>query len=451
MRFFNICTTVLVSAMALATLQAKHTPKFDCTDVSNHTLMDPSSLSVSRIIEVRYTPLVQKRITQYTTTQKEYTQKLFTRASEYFPIIEKYLDKYNMPNELKYLAVVESKLRPAARSGAGALGMWQLMSPTAKELGLRRYHSVDERMDIHASTEAALQYLNKLYMRFNDWGLAIAAYNCGGGCVMRAIESSGHQDYWSLAEMLPEETAKFIPEFIAINYLFSNYEAYGLNWEKPNPDKIFTKYVKIYNHKLYLKDVARLLDVDLDTLYYLNPGYKKNYIPSSPAGYNLRIPIRSATKAAVLIDTLSKTERIILSKIPSLIPDDQLLIQEEEPSPYVEWTLVLKKNLDLRKMLKRMQLDYHQIMYWNDIQSYNELLERSTLDICVLRSNASYNYAEYLNPNFQSTEKLKMIDTQYLKGSPRFDAYAKKLRLKVKERAWTDIHGVKLWRPGITS
>ncbi len=135
---YSFIVIFLLFVSILPSLRASSNGTYAKKEGDAHRLLDPNALSVSRIIEVRFTPLVQQRIEQYTTTQKAYTAELFTRASEYFPVIEQYLAKYNMPNELKYLAVVESKLRPAARSSAGALGMWQLMSPTAKELGLRK-------------------------------------------------------------------------------------------------------------------------------------------------------------------------------------------------------------------------------------------------------------------------------------------------------------------------
>jgi membrane-bound lytic murein transglycosylase D len=138
-----------------------------------------------------YNQPVQAYIDLYAVKKREQTSRMLGLAQLYFPLFEEYLDRYNMPLELKYLAVVESALNPAARSRAAAVGLWQFILPTGRLYGLKIDSYLDERCDVHKSTEAACQYLTYLHGLYNNWELALAAYNCGPGNVNRAIRRAG--------------------------------------------------------------------------------------------------------------------------------------------------------------------------------------------------------------------------------------------------------------------
>jgi membrane-bound lytic murein transglycosylase D len=142
------------------------------------------------------------------------------KTEAYFPAIEKSLQQQGLPVELKYLAVVESNLQPAARSKAGAVGMWQLMPETARMLGLIVTNKYDERKLSNKSTDAAVKYLKQLYDKFGDWPLVIAAYNAGAGNVSKAIKRSGSENFWELQNFLPAETREHVKKFIAFHYYF---------------------------------------------------------------------------------------------------------------------------------------------------------------------------------------------------------------------------------------
>lgn len=158
---------------------------------------------------------------------------MLTISQFYFPLFEQEFDNHDIPIEMKYLSIVESALNPKARSRAGATGLWQFMYGTGKEHGLDVNSYVDERSDPIKSTRAACEYLNRVYKIFNDWDLALAAYNSGPGNVNKAIRrSGGHTNYWNIRRNLPRETAGYVPAFLATMYLFEYAEEHGLKGKR---------------------------------------------------------------------------------------------------------------------------------------------------------------------------------------------------------------------------
>lgn len=149
-------------------------------------------------------------------------------AEFYFYMFEKKLEKYGLPEELKYLPVIESNLNPKARSKAGAMGLWQFLPATGKQFGLSINSSVSLYYDPIASTDAACRYLKYLHDKFGDWELALAAYNCGEGRLERIIKKIGKKDYWEIRDYLPKETRNYVPSFLAIQYLFNFYDEHNL-------------------------------------------------------------------------------------------------------------------------------------------------------------------------------------------------------------------------------
>ncbi|HEV7330275.1 MAG TPA: lytic transglycosylase domain-containing protein [Flavisolibacter sp.] len=159
-------------------------------------------------------------VNAYLKKEDEFLQKMKVRSQRYFGTIEDILSTYSLPLELKYLAIVESKLQPKATSRAGARGMWQLMPVTAKELGLRVSGKTDERLHTYRSTVAAAKYLRRLYAEFGDWLLVLAAYNGGPGTVYKAIKKAGSKNYWALQRFLPAESRGHVKRFIGVHYFF---------------------------------------------------------------------------------------------------------------------------------------------------------------------------------------------------------------------------------------
>ncbi|KAB2808715.1 lytic transglycosylase domain-containing protein [Phaeocystidibacter luteus] len=226
-----------------------------------------------------YNQEVRRYIDLYANRRREQVSRMLGLAEYYFPMFEETLDKYDMPIELKYLAIVESALNPQARSRVGAKGLWQFMYATGRMQGLRVSSYVDERSDPHKSTEAACDYLTKLYSIFGDWNLALAAYNSGPGNVNKAIRrSGGKRDYWEIRPWLPRETAGYVPAFIAVNYVMSYAPEHGLY---PTPSILSyyeTDTIRV-RHKLNFDQISTVTGVDKEAISILNPSYKTEFIP----------------------------------------------------------------------------------------------------------------------------------------------------------------------------
>ena len=156
----------------------------------------------------------------YLAKEEDYLQKIKNRSRPFFQTIDAILAQYHLPLQLKYLAVVESGLKPAAQSRAGARGWWQLMPSTARELGLKINAKTDQRLHLQRSTVAAAKYLESLYAAFGDWLLVLAAYNSGPGAVYGAIKKAGSKNFWVLQRFLPAESRGHVKHFIGIHYFF---------------------------------------------------------------------------------------------------------------------------------------------------------------------------------------------------------------------------------------
>jgi membrane-bound lytic murein transglycosylase D len=155
---------------------------------------------------------------------------MLTLSEYYQPLFEESLSRYDVPEELKYLTIVESAMNPQATSRVGAAGLWQFMYTTGKNYGLEVNSIVDERRDAYKSSDAAAHYLRDLHNVFGDWHLAIAAYNCGPGNVNKAIaRSGGKHNFWQIYPYLPRETRGYVPAFIAATYIMNYYPEHGLH------------------------------------------------------------------------------------------------------------------------------------------------------------------------------------------------------------------------------
>ncbi len=241
-------------------------------------------------IQLDYNEQVQHFIDLYTVRQRKLFSKIVGRSKYYFPLFEEQLEKYNIPQELKYLAVIESALNPEARSPSGAVGLWQFMYNTGKILGLHITSFVDERRDPYKSTEAACKYLSYLYRTFNDWQLAIAAYNGGPGLIRDAIEKSGGvTDFWKLRKYLPKQTQSYVPAFIAVNYAFNYIGEHNIS-EKSFDYNFFEVDTVKGISGLYFSRISSQINVSVKTLKLLNPEYKKMYIPKNKERNILVLP-----------------------------------------------------------------------------------------------------------------------------------------------------------------
>lgn len=245
------------------------------------------------IIEMPYNEVVRKFIDHYCTKLRRSVSYMLGASNFYVPIFEEALESYQLPLELKYLPVIESALNPQATSRAGAVGLWQIMLATGKNYGLEINSLVDERRDPIKSSYAAARYLSDLYGIYNDWPLAIAAYNCGPGNVNKAIKrAGGSKDYWEIYPYLPKETRGYVPAFIAANYVMNYYCEHNIcpvNSTLP----ISTDTLKL-NKKVHFEQIVAMCNVSMDEVKALNPQYRTGIIPANDKNLQiLRLPTHS--------------------------------------------------------------------------------------------------------------------------------------------------------------
>jgi membrane-bound lytic murein transglycosylase D len=231
----------------------------------------------------------------------------------YFPVFEKVLSDSGMPQELKYLPIIESALNPMAISYAGAVGLWQFMYGTGALYGLKVNAYCDDRRDIFKATEAAVSYLKALHAAYGDWFMALAAYNCGPGYVNYAMQASGGgTNYWEICHFLPYETQNYVPAFIAASYIMNYYSDHGI--DTSNAPYAMDSIVQVpVMDKMTQSEVCKYTGITADELKFLNPGLNSNIIPSLNDGFNytLKLPadklnIFSETKDSIVL--ASRTE-----------------------------------------------------------------------------------------------------------------------------------------------
>ena len=286
-RLTNIIGLLLITQIAFAnpiSIFSKNNPPAPTSiEIKN------KMLKKAGVFDLRFTEDMRYDIENYTIRGKKTTQKIIGRSQIYFPIIENYLRAYNLPDELKYITVIESALDPNAKSSAGAVGLWQLIPSTARRYGLVINSQIDERRDPHKSTQAALKYLTFLHELLGDWTLAAAAYNCGGGGVQKAMRLGKGNDFWSIKPHFPSQTQHYINRLACAVYVMNYYKDYGLQATDVDYFMQFTKVATIYN-ELSFQQISQALDIPMPIIKRLNPSYKKEIVPDSTAGNYLILP-----------------------------------------------------------------------------------------------------------------------------------------------------------------
>lgn len=252
-----------------------------------------------------------ERYLQFLLNRPSHVERLRSRADTYFPMVERILAEEGVPDELKYLAMVESALNPLAQSHAGAAGMWQFIPATGRAYGLRAEREIDDRLDPETATRAAARHLRDLYDRFGDWQLALAGYNCNPAVIARGVKRFEAQTgrrarFWDIDHVIPQETRAYVPMFIATSLILSNPEAYGLTDYEPGPTYAFDRIPVAGGTRL--ATVARTIDVDEAVLRALNPSLKQGAVPNVRVPHMLRIPAGYYSQFAADLDRLAPPE-----------------------------------------------------------------------------------------------------------------------------------------------
>ena len=272
------------------------------------TLPDLGTFATQVAMDVN--PKVERYL-QFLLKRPSHVSRLQSRADTYFPMVERVLAEEGVPDELKYLAMVESALNPVAQSHAGAAGMWQFIPATGRAYGLRSEREVDDRLDPEAATRAAARHLRDLYDRFGDWQLALAGYNCNPAVIARGVrrfeEQTGRQaTFWDIDHVIPRETRAYVPMFIATSLVLSNPSAYGMGAYEPGPTYAFDRVPVAGGTRL--SSVARAIDVDEAVLRALNPSLKRGTVPAVRVPHMVRIPAGFYAENAEALDRLAPPE-----------------------------------------------------------------------------------------------------------------------------------------------
>jgi len=328
-------------------------------------------------IDIRYTPEVKKFLQTYVKSYRTTSEHLLGRATMYFPFFDQALNKYNLPVELKMISVIESSLNPNAISPAGAIGLWQFMPGTARDMGLNFNSVVDERRDPNKSAEAAARFLARLYDQFGDWGLALAAYNCGPNRVLNAIKSAGgEKDFWTIRKYLPRETQNYVPKFIAINYIFNYYTKHKLKPTFPELDLQITEISSLYS-KVDLRALSNRLNVPYEVMKALNPMYRQGYIPASENAMNIILPLRSMNNFRNTQPALDKSSHPLNEMI--------LTSNTSDDSEYVELVYTVSKGERLEDIAVNARVSNSLIKFWNGM-SNNSIKEGQTLKLYAFKN-----------------------------------------------------------------
>lgn len=315
-------------------------------------------------IPLVYNDKIHAFINYFTVKDREYTRLMMRRKNLYFPLFEKYLAKYNLPDELKYLAIIESGLNPRAVSRVRAVGLWQFMSATGRYYGLNNNWYIDERMDPEKSTDAACRYLRDLHRMFKDWELALAAYNTGPGNVRRAIRRSGYKKtFWEIYPNLPRETRSYVPQFVAIIYTMNHLEEHNFFDEG---EEMLVRSDTVHVKKFVnFETLASLTGSCLDDLQKLNPAIQRNAVPETQGSFVMRIPITAKEQLAenrfAILDSASKVGKKEL----------ELLAKTTEGTTYGRERIVYKVRSGdvLGSIAMRHRVKVADLKKWNNLRS----------------------------------------------------------------------------------
>ncbi|MCL2682991.1 MAG: transglycosylase SLT domain-containing protein [Bacteroidales bacterium] len=373
---------------------------------------------INTLMHLPYNPRVRAYIEVYTSRKRNQTRTMLMLSRYYFPIFERELAKHGLPEELKYLAIIESALNPRAVSRVGASGLWQFMYRTGKSLGLRVNNELDERFDPEKSTEAAVLYLKSLYNRFGCWTLAIAAYNSGQGTVNRAItRAKGKRDFWEIYKFLPRETRNYVPAFIGATYAMTYYREHNIIPSDTDFPEIMDTLM--INQKVYFDRIAHFTGVPIQTIRDHNPQYKLDFIPEDKEPFVLRLP------AIYILRFIENSDTIFTSPIPENVRHAiELLAGNQSSRGASKVTYRVKHGDNLSSIAARFGVRVSQLKEWNNLKS--DLLKiNQNLVIYTTKPNHQTGNVAALQSKNTSTTDGKFVHHKVQKGETLFSIQRK--------------------------
>lgn len=341
------------------------------TDVPDSVLMRRLE-EMNSFITLPFNETVKKFMILYSEKMPAKMSEIMGLAQYYFPLIEETFRRYDIPLELKYVAIIESAFNPRAESRVGAKGMWQFMYRTALSYGLRIDSYADERMDPLASMDAAARYFKDAYRIFGDWSLAISSYNCGSGNVNKAIKrAGGKRDFWSIYEYLPRETRGYVPAMVGAMYAFRYANEYGL---RPAPMSLPTYVDTFHIHKnLHFSQISEVLGIPLADVRDLNPQYYNDIVPGAHSDEVIRLPFNYSSSFLDMQDSIYRYKADIL--FATKVEDGRetvngRAVQTARPSATPQWVYYKVKSGDnLGKIAIKYHTSVRQLKSWNNLRS----------------------------------------------------------------------------------
>lgn len=353
--------------------------KEDCTTAKKNPHFDDDTYierlaRIPSILEFPYNSTVRRYIDVYAERLRNQVAVMLAASNFYMPIFEEALDAYGVPNELKYLPIVESALNPSATSRVGAAGLWQFMLSTGKQYGLESNSLVDERRDPIKSSWAAARFFSDLYKIYNDWNLVIAAYNCGPGNVNKAIRrSGGSKDYWEIYYHLPRETRGYIPAFVAVNYIMNYYCEHDI-CPVDGTLPVVSDTIKV-TKDIHFEQISKFCNTSIEEIRSLNPQYKHDIIPGNTKPYTLRLPYKSIPNYITYQDSIYNYNRDNLFSKRKMVAIKNATYPTKGTIYYR-----IKRGDTLSEIASKYRVSVNSLRRWNNIRG-NNIVAGKTLKI----------------------------------------------------------------------
>jgi membrane-bound lytic murein transglycosylase D len=368
--------------------------------------------AIPTTVELSYNRVVKNYIDAYTKKKRPSVEVMLGLSEHYFPIFDEIFDYYDIPNEMKYMSIIESALNPKAYSRTRAVGLWQFMYGTGRMYGLEINSLVDERRDPIKATDAAARLSKDLYKIYGDWLLVIAAYNCGPGNVNRAIRRSGGKtNYWDIYYYLPRETRGHVPAFIAATYVMNYYAEHNLvPAEITLPIQTDTLLIR---EPLHFKQVSEVLGVPLQEIRDLNPQFRNDIIPAGRKTYSLSLPEDYTLSFIDYEDSIFHYKDSILfdpTKITTTptTRDYASFVPEAPGEDFVKLTYTVKSGDNVGFISEWYDVRVSDINYWNNIRR-NMIRSGQKITIYKHKNKAS---------KYKGIDKMSFAEKQAMVGKP---------------------------------